>query len=114
MCVVSGHVVPTLDREKLTEMITNSPGANLCIFTGDRILIHRGEGESTSILPEGVAKSVKKVHNEKIFDQMLEALRVEFNNGNFATLFMNLGVADPIDDEDLKEFQASCLMLHDL
>ncbi|KKM82562.1 hypothetical protein LCGC14_1318240, partial [marine sediment metagenome] len=89
MCVVSDHVVPTLDREELTEMVANSPGANLAIFTGSEIIIHRGcAKETASILPEGVAKSVKKVHREIIFDRMLEGLRVEFNNGNFATLFM--------------------------
>ena len=114
MCMVSNHVVPTLDREELAEMIGNSPGANLAIFTGSEIIVHRGMRQQMSILPEGVAKSVKKVHREVIFDRMLEGLRVEFNNGNFATLFMNLGTSDTIDDEDLKEFRAKCLMVHDL
>ena len=92
----------------------NTPGSNLCIFTGDKIVVHRGGAKMTSILPECCRHSVVRVRNEKIFDRMLEAIRVEFDNGNFATLFLNLAAADPIDEEDLQEFRATCLMIHDL
>lgn len=89
-------------------------GGNLAIFTGDEIIVHRGTASMTSILPSGCAKHVKQIHKTAIYDRMLEALRVEFNNGECATLFINLGMVDPIDDEDLKEFRARCLMIHDL
>lgn len=115
--MVSGRYVPALAREGLIKLISSipgSPGGNLAIFTGDEIIIHRGTSDMTSILPKGCAKSLKKIHRTIIYDRMLEALRVEFNNGEFATLFINLGLVDPIDDEDLKEFRATCLMIHDL
>lgn len=96
------------------EMISNSPGANLAIFTGAEIIVHRGNADTASILPDGVAKSVKCVNKIPIYDRMLEGLQVVFNNGRSATLFLNLGTIDSVNDEDLKEFQARCLMLHDL
>ncbi len=91
-----------------------TPGSNLCIFTGDKIVVHRGGVRMTSILPECCCQSIVKVHNEPVFDRMLEMIRVEFRNGNFATLFLNLATVDPIDDEDLLEFKAKCLMIYDL
>lgn len=117
MQLVSGRFVPALARKGLTELMASmsaSPGGNLAIFTGDEIIVHRGCAEMTSILPRGVAKHVKQIHRTPIYNRMLEALRVEFNNGKHATLFMNLGMVDPVDDEDLKEFRATCLMIHDL
>ena len=68
----------------------------------------------TNILPECCRGTVVKVRNEKIFDRMLEAIRVEFSNGNCATLFINLATTDPLDEEDLQEFRATCLMIYDL
>ncbi len=88
--------------------------ANLAIFTGDEIIVHRGDKNMESILPNGSAKFVKRIHRCQIYDKMLEALMVEFTNGQTATLLMNLGLVDPLDDEDLKEFRARCLMIHDL
>lgn len=116
MRVVSGHDVPELGRAELADMIVASPGANLCIFTGSEIIVHRGEPHpgSFSILPKGVAKNVNRVHNTPIFEQMLEAIMVEFNNGETATLLMSIMLEDPLDEEDLKEFRARCLMIHDL
>ena len=94
--------------------MASTPGANLCIFTGDKIVVHRGGAQMTSVLPECCRHSVVKVHNEQIFDKMLEMIRVEFSNGNFATLLLNLATIDPINEEDLMEFRATCLMIHDL
>lgn len=114
--MVSGRYVPSLARKGLIKLVASLPsnaGGNLAIFTGDEIMVCRDSG-MTSILPKGCARNVKRIHKTKIYDKMLEALRVEFNNGRCATLFINLGLVDPIDDEDLKEFRATCLMIHDL
>ncbi len=117
MQLVSGRYVPALARKgliKLVASLPNNAGGNLAIFTGDEIIIHRGVASMTSILPKGCAKNLERIHRTIIYDRMLEALRVEFKNGKVATLFINLGLVDPIDDEDLKEFRAKCLMIHDL
>lgn len=115
MCVVSGHDVPALDREELVAMIRNSPGANVTIFTGSEVIIHRGGmNYSESILPKGIAGSVHRVHSTPIFESMLEAIMIEFKNGQTATLLMSITLSDPLDEEDLKEFRARCLMIHDL
>ena len=118
MQLVSGRYVPALARKGLDKLMASikwSPGGNLTIFTGDAIMVTRGTAKGmTSILPKGCAKYVKKIHRTTIYDRMLEALMVEFTNGQTATLLMNLGIVDPVDDEDLKEFRARCLMIHDL
>ena len=100
--------------KSFSHAMVDTPGSNLCIFTGDKVVVHRGGVKMTSILPECCRHSVVRVRNEKIFGKMLEAIRVEFDNGNFATLFLNLARVDPIDEEDLQEFRATCLMIHDL
>lgn len=91
-----------------------SPTANLVMFTGSEILVHRGSARTTSILPTGVARNVKKLHKINVYEKAVELVKVEFTNGRFACLFLHLQCLDPIDDEDLKEFRATCLMLHDL
>ena len=100
--------------KSFSHAMVHTPGANLCIFDGDRVVVHRSGAEMTSILPECCRGSVVKVHNEKILGRMLEAIRVEFRNGNFATLFMDLATTDPLDEEDLQEFRVTCLMIYDL
>ena len=90
--------------------------ASLVIFSGDCLMVHRGKGINSDIdvLPKGVSSSIRKVHREYVYDRLLEMLRVEFYNGSFATLFLHETRPDPIDDEDLQEFRARCVMIHDL
>jgi len=90
------------------------PRLNFVIFTGEEILINRQGTQPTSILPPGIASSVKKVHQEIIFESDMEVIKVEFHNGECATLLMYLGLTDPLEDDDLKEFKARCLMIYDL
>lgn len=89
---------------------------SMLIFSGDRLMVHRGKGINSDIdvLPRGVSSSIKKVHREYIFAKMLEMVRVEFYNGNFATLLLHETRPDPLDDDDLQEFRARCVMIHDL
>ena len=88
MCVVSGDILPTLDRKELAEQLNYAPEANVVIFTGNEIKIHRGGAKTSSLLPAGVAASVRRVHRESVYDRDLEMMRVEFDNGRFATLFL--------------------------
>lgn len=100
--------------KQFSHAMVSTPGANLCIFTGDKIVVHRGGAKMTSVLPEQCRRNVVRVHNEQMFDKMVEMIRVEFKGGNFATLILNLATIDPLDEEDLMEFRATCLMIHDL
>ena len=90
--------------------------ASLVVFSGDCLMVHRGKGidSDIDILPKGVSSSIKKVHRQYAMDRLLEMVRVEFYNGSFATLFLHEQRPDPIDDEDLQEFRARCVMIHDL
>ena len=86
------------------------------IFSGNQLVVHRGGDESNmcNLLPKGVAASIEKVHREHMLDSMLEQVIVKFKNGHTATMYLTPFIPDPVDDKLLKEFQATCLMIHDL
>lgn len=89
----------------------------MTIYSGDQLMIHRGGVDVDrlqDILPMGVAASIKKVHREVLHNRMQEAVIVEFDNTHVATLHLMMGTIDPVDDRLLQEFQAKCLMIHDL
>ncbi len=80
-------------------------------------MVHRPGGEYgrlQDLLPLGVAASIEKVHREVAFVDMLEYVIVEFKNGHKATMYLMAHLDDPVDDKVLEEFQATCLMIHDL
>ena len=80
-------------------------------------MVHRGGGKSENLcdlLPEGVAASIEKVHREHQIDTRLEIVIVKFKNGHNAKMYLVPYLDDPIDDKLLQEFQATCLMIHDL
>lgn len=87
------------------------------IFSGDRLIVHRGGGKSDNfcnLLPMGVAASIEKVHREKNLEALLEEVIVLFKNGHKATMYLIPHLDDPVNDKLLQEFQARCLMIHDL
>ncbi len=92
----------------------NSMAGSMVIFSGDCLMVHRGEDNDIDVLPMGISSSIKRVHREYVYDKLLEMLCVEFYNGSRATLFLHETKSDPIDDEDLQEFRARCIMIHDL
>ncbi|KKN24583.1 hypothetical protein LCGC14_0893370 [marine sediment metagenome] len=97
------------------EAVAHSMSGSMVIFDGDRIMVYRGlRGSDIDVLPPGVVSSIKKVRKEHIYAQLVEMLRIEFYNGSFATLILHEQRPDPIDDEDLQEFRARCVMIHDL
>ncbi len=96
-------------------MASLGPGA-VTIFSGEQLVVHRG-GDSNDfcdLLPMGVAASIEKVHREQNFERLLEEVIVKFKNGHTATMYLMPGLPDPVNDNLLQEFQAKCLMIHDL
>ncbi len=86
------------------------------IFSGDQLIVHRG-GDSDNfcdLLPMGVGASISKVHREQNLEAQLEHVIVKFKNGYIATLNLMPYLSDPVDEALLQEFQAKCLMIHDL
>ena len=108
--MVSGHDVPPLERTGVMVSI----GEGMTIFTGDEIVVHRGKGVSENLLPRGVSQSIDRVRKQQIYDRDVESIMVIFRNGNHATVFLHNHCPDPIDEKDLQEFRARCLMVHDL
>lgn len=89
----------------------------ITIFSGDQLMVHRGGGKSEymcDLLPMGVAPSIDKVSRAQNVETMLEHVEVLFKNGHRATLRLIPYAADPVNDDWLQEFQAKCLMIHDL
>jgi len=80
-------------------------------------MVHRGGGQAENLcnlLPAGVHDNIDKVHREQHLEKQLEVVIVKFKNGHDARMYLIPHLDDPIDDELLKEFQATCLLVHDL
>lgn len=84
------------------------------IFSGNQLIVQRGDDGMCNLLPRGVHNSIEKVHREQSVATQLEIVIVEFKNGHHAKMYLMTFMPDPVDDDLLKEFQATCLMIHDL
>lgn len=87
---------------------------NQLINNGEGLYMDRGNGGVVNILPKNIkpALHIEKVdhwHNHYGFS---EKIRVLFKNGHTACL--EIGYVEEIDEEDLKEFHANCIMIHDI
>lgn len=83
------------------------------INNGEGLFMDRGKGV-INILPQNIKPTlhIEKVDHWHNHYGHTEKIRVLFKNGHSAAL--EYGHVEEIDEEDLKEFHATCIMIHDI
>lgn len=85
---------------------------NQLINNGKGMFYDHG-GEIINILPQNVpAKSIETVDHYHNIEERADYISLKFKNGHVSLL--RLWADTGIADDDLKEFQARCIMIHDI